>query len=264
MIENLGDLAKAAGIKEDILKEALASEEAVKIELNQERVVYDSKEDFETYVNNVSKEKSKAALEIAVKEKRNELGLDFEGKTIDNLVKAIKDKTLEEAKIEPNEKVRKYEEDLTKLRQLVTEKEEALTTIESRYKKESQERSINDQVLNSLPKEGTIIGQDELLTLFKSKYEITLDDDGKMVVLQNGEVLKDNLMNPKDVKEVVTEFSSSYVKKPDGGRGKGNEGGNPKDGTMDSFLKEMSDKNITGSALNHEMNKRISEGTLSV
>ena len=264
MIENLGDVAKAAGIKEEVLKEALESEESVKIEVNPDRVVYESKEDLETYVNNVSKEKSKAALEIAVKEKRNELGLEFEGKTIDNLVNAIQEKALTDAKIEPNEKIKGLQSDLEKLRTQLTEKDSAYEQLQNKYKVEGQQRTINNKILESLPKEGTIIGQEEMLTLFKSKYDVSLNDEGSIVVSQNGEVLKDNLMNPKGLSDIANEFSTSYIKKPDGGRGKGNEGANYKEGTFDSFMKEMDEKGISGQALNHEMNKRIADGTLSV
>lgn len=265
-IENLGEVAKAAGISEETLRNAIESEESVLVELNNERVVYDSKEDFDTYINNVKKEASTASLEIAIKQARNDLGLDFQGKTMDNLLNAVKERTLEEAKIEPNKKIEELNNDLNSLRQQLQSKDEEFNQLQSNFKLERQEREINNRILNALPKEGTAIGQDDLLTLFKSQHNVELGEDGNVIVKKNGEVLKDKLMSPMGLEDVITNFTTPYIKKPEGGRGRTDEAGKPKAGTLDAFTSEMKDKGIEANTqeFNRIMAERMQEGTLSI
>lgn len=265
-IENLGAVAKAAGISEESLKNAIESEESVSVELNEDRVVYDSKEDFDTYIGNVKKEASTASLEIAIKNARNENGLEFQGKTMDNLVNAIKEKALADAQIEPNAKISELNKDLESLRGQLQTKESEFTELQDRFKREGQERSINNKILDALPKEGTTIGQDDLLTLFKSQHQVELSDDGNVVIKKNGQVMKDHLMSPMGLNDVINSFTTPYIKKAEGGRGKGNEKGSAKAGTLDAFIKEMADKDIASGSqeFNRIMSERITEGTLNM
>ena len=57
-----------------------------------------------------------------------------------------------------------------------------------------------------------MIPKEDLMLLFKSKHELkSLDDAGNVLVLQNGEVLKDDLRNPVKVETVLNEFTSLLI-----------------------------------------------------
>lgn len=264
-LQNLEAVAQAAGIEADVLKSAIESEEAVSVELNQERVVYNNKEDFQTYVDNYAKEKSTAAIEIAVKTARNEMGLEFQGKTIENLITAVKEKTLQEANIEPNQKIEGLSKDLETLRGQLAKKDEEFTSLQERYRKEGQVREVNNMILDALPKEGTVIGNQELLTLFKASHEVDITDEGIMVK-KEGNVLKDDLMRVKGIKDVINDFVQPYIKKPEGGRDKGTEKGQPKPGSLEEFTARMEKEGIRANTqeFNHKMSAAIKDGTLTI
>jgi len=89
-----------------------------------------TEDDKNSYGTNRFNEGKKAATEIAVKDMKEKHGLDFAGKSLDAALEAFAEKKLADAKIVPDEKVKKLE---TENKTLKTSLQEALGTGE-RYK----------------------------------------------------------------------------------------------------------------------------------
>jgi hypothetical protein len=91
------------------------------------------------------------------------------------------------------------------------------------------------------------IPKDDFMTIVKNKYEFDIDN-GKVIVKQNGEILKDNLLNPLDPKVVIEKFISDnpvYLGRPGGGSGDGDSGmGGGAKKSIDKFIDEMAEKGI--------------------
>ena len=101
-VENIEQIEQSFGLEKGKLAEMMASEETHKIDID--NFVIKPKSDYDALINNLKKESGNAALEIAIKNARNELGLDFQGKTMENLLKAYGEKVEADAKIDPNKK----------------------------------------------------------------------------------------------------------------------------------------------------------------
>ena len=141
-LSNIKAVAEAAGLSEDSLREAITSEEDVTLEVPTDRVVK-TKEEFETYTANLKKEHGNASVEMAIKGVRNELGLDFKGKTMENLMGAYKEHILSEASVEPNEKITKLESELGEFRTKLEERNNSFTELENKYKREKDRKETS-------------------------------------------------------------------------------------------------------------------------
>jgi len=89
-IENLEQLEKSVGLEPGKLAEMISSEDTHKLDLD--NLIISNKNDYDARLENIKKETKTAAVEIAVKNARNELGLEFEGKTMENLLNNFKSK----------------------------------------------------------------------------------------------------------------------------------------------------------------------------
>ena len=104
---------------EDV-KKAMESENP-SFTITDQNFVIRSKEDETTFIENHKKDARKEGVEIAVKNARNELNLDFQGKTVENLIKAVQSKAVNEAKVEPNERIESLTKDVEMLQSKLSE-----------------------------------------------------------------------------------------------------------------------------------------------
>ena len=262
MIENIEAIEKALHLKSGALKEAIESTDAVAVELPELEIF--KKEDYTARIENLKTTFQKQGQDFLVAEAKEKFGLTFEGKKIDKLVEELQKKTLAEAKIEPEAKVKTLTEDLEKLRGNLAEKDAQISQIENTYKGREKQRTINDLILSKIG--DTAIPKEDVLVIFKSKYEVDIEDN-KPVFKQNGEVLKHaSNLNPLTADEVLASFLPTYAKPVQGGAGAGDSAGNHKAGSIDAFIKEMKDAGINAGSekFNAEMQKRIADKTLKV
>ena len=105
LIKYLSDTTKIDAKK---LAEVLSSDKD-EIELELPEVHVFTNEDLQERLTNHAKISSKTFIEMGVKEARNDLkekyGVDFEGKTIPNLVAAAIEAGEKKANVKPNEKI---------------------------------------------------------------------------------------------------------------------------------------------------------------
>jgi len=150
-----------------------------------------------------------AGLEIFVKEQKQKLGLDFEGKDPEKLITSLQTKVLADAKIEPNQKIKEKDEQITKLQGTVQD-------FENKYKASEKEKSdmrtmskLAAAVPGGLPFEA-----DEVIMSMRSRgYSFDVDDTGNITPKKNGEVLRDSkTQNPLDHKAVINDYVTNERK----------------------------------------------------
>jgi len=262
MIENLKEITETLGLSEDQFKEMITSEENHTIDLSTKVIV--DKNIYDERIANIKKESSTMALEIAIKEQRNALGLDFQGKTMENLVNAIKSKVESESKIEPEEKFKALKTDFEKLQENYSAKETEFTTFKTNIEKQQELNEIKVEFTKHIAGE-TLVSKSTIFTEAKEKGYSFEKEDGKIVVKLNGETQKNNdTLSAISVKEFVTNFSTPYLKKPTGGAGGDDETDGSKAGSFDAFVKEAEKNGWNATKQNEEMAKRIKDGTLKM
>jgi hypothetical protein len=262
MIENINEVEALLKMPEGTLKSALESSESVKIEMP--KVIVRTPDEDEAFKENLRK----AGAEITAKKQAELLGLNLNSddkRDINKVFEAFKAKTLEGVNIEPNEKVKGLEADKAKLLENYTTLEGQFNEFKSNAKSKLNSVLIDTKIDSSITGD-LILPKDDVKALFKSKYQVELDENGIEVVKKDGEILKNQTtLNPYTLKDIMGQFLPTYAKKPEGGSGAGDNSGAAK-GTMDAFNKEMTEKgvNIGSSAYNQEMSKRIREKSLVV
>lgn len=262
MIKNISEIETALGLKAGTLDTAIKSTTEDVIDISGLEIM--KKTDFESFKTNLKENSRTAAIEESVKEYRTKLGLDFQGKTLDKLVDAYKEKIIKDANLNPDKRVSELEKDLGIMKNNYETTNEKLTKVESEYKQKENLRTIRDAVVAEIPA-NTIIPKEDVLNIFFSKNKIELVDTGGIIFKKGDEVLKNpTTLNPLSIKEVMTEFITPYVKPPEGGGGGKDNPGLAKPGSFAAFSEEMVKAgNPEGSTkFNEEMSKRIKEKTL--
>jgi len=261
-LENIQELEQTFGLEEGKLKEMITSEDNHKIDL--EPYVISKKEDYESRLENIKKESKVAAVEIAIKNARNELGLDFQGKTMENLLESFKAKVEADSKIEPNQKVSELQKDLDTLRKANGDWEGKFNDLQGTYKQKEQQRTINNTLLKAIP-DNTTIPKEDVLAILRAKYDFSIGDDG-FEIAKDGVVQKNTTtLNKLTPKEFMTDVINPYLKKPDGGAGGSDSSNDGKETSLELFTKKMADKGISvgSEKYNQEMSLAISNKTLT-
>jgi predicted RNase H-like nuclease (RuvC/YqgF family) len=198
-IENLNDLERFVQLEEgQTLADLINSEDKVTINLKEGS--FYTNEEKETLIGNYKKDFETSGREKLLKKLRDENELSYEGvkdpaKLIEALTSKIKAQTVEEYG-EPNKKIESLNGDLNSLRSQLEQKDAAYNDLMNTINKERENLKIDSVISANIPS-NTMIPKEDLMLLFKSKHELSLDDAGNLLVLKNGEVLKDELRNAK-------------------------------------------------------------------
>lgn len=262
-IKNVGAIESAFKLEPGSLQKAIDNEEEVDVTIPE--LTIRTLEEDDTRTGNLKTQYHTAGMEIAIKTARDEMGLEFQGKTMANFADAVSKKALEGANIEPNKKIQELEADKLKLQENITGLEGVISEKDTLFKKETQKRTIDNLIEKNITGELSLPKSD-VSTLFKSKYDVSLDETDKLVISKGGEVLKNKTtLSNLGIDEVMKDFLPNYTKKVQGGAAGGDETGG-KAGSMEAFNKEMEAQgnNIGSQPYNEELNKRIREKTLSV
>jgi len=221
-----------------------------------------------TFIENHKKEARKEGLEIAVKQYRDEFG--FEGRSIDKLIEAVQKKTLEDAKIEPAEQ-------LKKIKATLDEKETALQNALSKVsEKETEFKSFKNQTkldsyLDSVIPSNTVLPKEDIKLILKTKLKFDVDENENIVALDNqGNIIKNTTTaNPEDAKKVVASFfkdNQSYLKPVEGGSGAGDSGSKGNKKSLDKFIEEQQAKGVklNSPEFNETLTKQVEAGLVDV
>lgn len=146
-----------------------------------------------------------AAIEKLVKEQKNTLGLEFEGKDPNKLFEAFKSKVLTDAKIEPSAALQEKETIITGLRANLTKLEQEKQEIAAAVSKVKLEATVSKAIPTNLV--AGVEPDEVLLTMRHKGYEFE-EKDGVIVAKKNGEIVADTALRPLPVKDVI----NAYVK----------------------------------------------------
>ena len=261
-LDNIAEIETTLGIESGRLIEMINSEEAFSVDLSEK--VFLSKTAYEERIANIKKESATVAIETAVKEQRNNLGLDFQGKTIENLVSAIKSKTESENKIEPDEKFKVLKTEFDGLVSKLNEKDAEFNSFKSQIEQTNLINEIKGEFTKHIP-DNVLVSKSTIFTEAKEKGFSFEKEDGRIVIKDtNGNVLKDDNYSPISVKDWVSNFSTPYLAKAEGGKGLNDDLGESKAGSFEAFVKESEKQGWDAMRKNQEMAKRISNGTLKL
>lgn len=224
--ESIEAFAKFAGVSVSELETKIKSESEEDISLREVQVF--TNDELETRIKNEKTtsytEGKDAGVEMLVKAKKKELGYEFEGKGLDSLFEHHTNK-IKAANGKPDERITELENDIKNINSthaaLISTMETDFNAVQSKY----NGSVINNELLSIIP-EGTTISKRDFITLFNSEYQV-LKEDGKTIVKQNGETMKDDkTASPLGLKDVVLNYGTErkYITAT-GGRGRGNESG---------------------------------------
>lgn len=246
-------LAKIAKIDAKQLESAIKDTEEKDVEISDALTTLDEKE-METLKSNEYKKGKEKGLEMTVKETKDKLGLEFSGKSIDDLLEAHKAKALADAKAEPNGKVAELETKLKTVQATATELQAKLE------EKETEAASIrtNSEVFKYIPEianeNGPSFDREEIMTMMKAKgYDFKLEN-GSLVATKDGNPVTDKISNPVPVKDVITGYlkERKLIGEEGGtpaGRGTGSSGADFKPGKLSELKSkfEKEGKSLLGS-----------------
>lgn len=243
--ETIEKIAKSLRLKVEDLTSALTSADEQSLELAELSVF--TAEELTARDTNTKKtsygEGKIAGIEIAVKEQKEKLGIDVEGKDLGTFISAVQKKTLDDAKINPDAKAIELQKRIDALQiNLQTEQDEK-KTIQNNLLQVKRE----GQILGLFPEKTIdVLTKNEMLTSLNSVFEF-VEEEGKLVVKKGGEIVKDpKTQNPLEPKEVINSYfkERKWVDESEGGqgrqgRGSGGDGGK---GGVFSKMSELTEK----------------------
>ena len=215
-VKNFSAIEKALRLETGSIQSGLDSEEDIEISIPELKVF--TPEDHEQLIGNIKRDQKTASVEIFIKEARNKYGLEFEGKTEENLFNAFTKKVKGESTAEPNERITSLTTDNEALRGKYTALEGELLDVRNQFTQEREKQNINNILQTKLTAKGEFtVPTADAMTIFKSQHNFKMDE-GSLVFLDNaGNVKKDNLENPVTVDHIIDQWSPTYLKPITGG-----------------------------------------------
>lgn len=236
--ETLQLIAKLTKTKVEDIEKAIKDEKEVDISID-EKITPFSEEEITMLKTNTYNEGKKAGVEMEIKEVKEKLGLQFQGKSIDGLLEAHSKKVLADAKIEPEKKVQELNEKLSNVQKTVSEYEEKLKAKDSEVKLIRRKTELS-KYIPAPSEDGPALEADDIIRMMEGKgYEFTDNETGVLVIKKDGKEVVDKVSNPLPVKDVITGFmkDKKLIVEPavPGGRG----GGDKKDSGITTKLSEI-------------------------
>jgi hypothetical protein len=262
-LENIAEIEASLGIESGKLSEMITSEEKHTIDLSD--LLIEKKSIYNERLENIKKETVKTALEMAVKDQKTSLGLEFQGKTIENLISAVKAKAESESKIEPEEKFKALKTDFEKLQSNLVEKENEFNTFKNNIEKQNTLAEIKNDFTKHIP-DNTLVSKSTIFTEAKEKGFSFEREEGRTIVKDaSGNVLKDEkTLSPIDIATWVTNFATPYLSKVEGGSGKGDDKIPATAGSFEAFEKMAQKNGWNDTEKNTQMAAMLKNGTLKI
>lgn len=228
-IKNLEAIAKILKIDPAKLLEAAKSDQEVEVEVPADLQVF-TKAEFDTREANQKSTNIEAGKEIAIKELKQKVGIEFPGKDPEKFISEYKAKVLKDENISVDDKIKEKDKTIEGLRKNLGDKDTEITGLKTK----ATQAEADSKLLGLLPKErASILTDQQYLSLIKQEFELT-EHEGKPAVknLRTGEIEKDKTtfapLAPGDVikghfegaKWISTEAGAGAGSGP-GGRGAG-------------------------------------------
>lgn len=237
MIKNIDQLAKFVKGGADVLQKAISSEEEVSIELVEGGFVSD--EELTGLKDSLFKkgkeEGQTVGYDFAMKDLKKDFGLEVEGKDRKVIAKAIKDKIMTDAKIEPEKKVTELNNSLESLRKQYETDKSQWENEAGKYKGKLKDISIMSELTKNTP-EVKGLKPNQFATLARTEFDFDFDDNGSLIAKKGGEVIKDKMERPVPVKDILTDYATQ-----NGWTGTPGRGGSDQAGAGSSEFKSIND-----------------------
>lgn len=203
--EVLKRLATLAKVKVEDLKAAIddPAEKAVEIDT---AVISFTEQELTTLKTNEYNNGKVKGPEMLIKEAKEKLGLDFNGKTIDNLLEAYSKKVLADAKVEPEKQVKELQDKLALVQNTAKDFE---TKYQEKEKEVARIKDISEigKFIPAFGDNAPALGQEEVLSLMKANgYDYKRNDAGKLIFTKNGTEVMDHLSQPLEPSAVINTF----------------------------------------------------------
>lgn len=259
--EAIEKIAKLTKLKTADIEAAIKDEAEVDLVIEESLTAF-TDDEVDTLKENEYNRGKVSSVEIAVKDVKSKLKLEFQGKTIEGLVEAAQKKAIEDAKISPDKKVQELTEKVQTLQATVTDQEQKLADKDA----EVSSVKLNTELVKNVPS-GATLEPDEIIGIMKLKgYDFQMQE-GKLVVTKDGKIMQDKVANPLPVKQVIEEFVTEKKlivteADPPGGRGTGGSGKPPVKWTKLSELKQHfldQKKSLNGAEFMDAVNKATTE-----
>lgn len=252
--ETIEAFAKFAGISASDLEAKIKSESEEDISLKKVNVFTDEQltERIQNEKNTSYNEGKTAGVEMLVKDKKKELGYDFEGKDFSSLLEHHTEK-IKETFEKPDKKITELTNDIDRMKKAHQLELENISTEKNSLLSKVNKLKTTNSLMNIIP-QNTTLSKEDMITLFNSNYEVA-EEDGKTIVKANGETLKDaTTASPLALNDVFMNWATEkkYISGTPG-RGGGNEGGsgshkgNSVSGFQEQWQKQNPDKSLTSS-----------------
>jgi hypothetical protein len=236
------------------LETAINDEKEVDLTIEDNLQVF-TKEELESRDGAQKAEGQKVGREIGIKEVKKAAGLpeDAPAKDPAKVAQAIIEKATVDAKVEPSEKVKQLNEQVSLLQKQVGEKDAEIET----HKKTAATITLDNKIRNSFPKNRIdMLDDDDMLASIKRNHTFE-EQDGKLIVKKDGELLRDskttNAMPLADAVKTIFTERKWLTEEGGAGGGTGGRGGGDKSGAIKykkaSEVKEKYEKegkNING------------------
>lgn len=187
-IKNLEAIAKVLKIDPAKLLEAAKSDQEVEVEVPADLQVF-TKAEFDTREANLKSTNIEAGKEIAIKELKQKVGIEFPGKDPEKFINEYKAKVLKDENISVDDKIKEKDKTIEGLRKNLGEKDNEITGLKTK----ASQAEADSKWLGLLPKErAEILSDKQYLNLMKDEYELT-EYEGKPAIknLKTGEIEKD-------------------------------------------------------------------------
>jgi len=230
--EDIKKLSELTKIPVETLTTAIEAEEETPLDFSEADKVnwtFTDEELEERDLEN-AKKAGNTAIEMAVKEARNENDFKFEGKTVPNLVKAAlakgKEEGLKEANAKPNETIELQKTKIEELQENIEKIESDNKEEIDRLKSENSRMKTNKDIAATIPDNlDTPLTNSDLLTLYNSEHELKTDENGESTWYKNGKpCLDEKSKKSKPTNVVMAEFiKDKGIKVKANPRGRGGE-----------------------------------------
>lgn len=146
---------------------------------------------------------AEASVEMLIKDKKRELGLEFEGKDPSKFLEAYQSKVLADAKVAPSEALKEKDTVIAGLRASVATLEMDKQSLSANVSK----IKIDSTIMRAIPS-NLIAGveADEVLLTMRNKGFEFEEVDGVVVAKKSGQLVADSALRPLAVTDVVKSY----------------------------------------------------------
>lgn len=217
--DNKAKLAEL-GFEVETLEEAIKSEDSKSVEIpSLYKDQGHSNDDLTTFGNNRFQEGKEAMSEIMAKAYKKKYNIDVDGKDLDVVVDKIKSLG------QGNSNDKELEENFKKLQGSYADLESKFAEKDAEVEAEKFNMNLKKDLLSAISDKKTDLAKSDIIDLYLMRNPIK-NDEGSAVLIKDGEVLKDKLLNPININKHFNEwFDTSNFSKKDGMSGKDSKGG---------------------------------------